>query len=163
MRLSGWGLALVLGLALGSLVAACGTSAPGAGVGAVGQGVVLHQDGNRAVVSLLAVKDHTRPAGKLSSPPRNGMFVVCDVSVRVTSGSWHVSPLYFRYHTPSGDSYTFLDGNGRVSGYDEPPLDPVTLHAGQQIHGYVVFDVPKGTAGADVELYVGSALFRWNI
>ena len=56
-----------------------------------------------------------------------------------------------------------MSSSVRAMSHGEPPLDPVTLHAGQQIHGYVVFDVPKGTAGADVELYVGSALFRWNI
>jgi len=132
-------------------------------VGVVGNGVILHHDSNRDVVTLLAVQDHAKQAGKLASPPQNGMFVVCDVSARVISGSWDVSPLYFRYQAPSGRTYTFLDGNGRHSGYDEPQLDSVTLHAGQHTGGYVVFDVPKGTSGADVQLHLGNALFRWKL
>jgi hypothetical protein len=148
---------------LGSLLVACGSSAPGGGVGVVGQGVILHHDNNRAIVTLLAVQDHAKPAGKLSSPSRNGMFVVCHVSVQVTGGSWDVNPLDFRYQAPSGRTYTFLDGNGKDSGYDEPQLDSVTLHAGQHTRGYVVFDVPKGTSGAEVQLHLGNALFRWNL
>jgi len=77
------------------------------------QGVILHLNSSRAVVTLLAVQDYAKPTGKRSSPPRNGMFVVCDVSVRVTSGSWHVSPLSFRYSAPGGGIYTSLDGNGK--------------------------------------------------
>ena len=159
----GWALVFVLVLALGSLLAACGSSAPGGGVGVVGQGVILHHDNNRAIVTLLAVHDHAKSTGKSSSPPRNGMFVVCDVSVRVTSGSWDVSPLSFRYQAPSGRTYTVLEGNGRDSGYDEPQLDSVTLQAGQQTSGFVVFDVPKGMSGADLQLYLGNVLFRWKL
>ena len=74
-----------------------------------------------------------------------------------------MNPLYFTYNTPSGNSYTFLDGNGRDSGYAEPQLYPDTLHPGQQTHRYVVFDVPKGTPGADVQLHVGNASFQWHL
>lgn len=162
-RALGWALVFALVLALVSLLAACGSSALSGGVGVVGQGVILHHDGNRAVVTLLAVHDHAKSTRKSSSPPRNGMFVVCDVSVRVTSGSWDVSSLSFRYQAPSGRTYTVLDGNGKVSGYDEPQLDSVTLQAGQQTSGFVVFDVPKGMSGADLQLYLGNVLFRWKL
>ena len=66
MRLRRWALALVLVLALGSLLVACGSSAPGGGVGVVGQGVILHQDGNRVVVTLLPLW-LTTPSQKASS------------------------------------------------------------------------------------------------
>jgi hypothetical protein len=56
-----------------------------------------------------------------------------------------------------------FDGNGKHSGYEEPQLGSVTLHVGQETRGHVVFDVPEGTSGAVVQVYVGNVLFRCGL
>ena len=117
----------------------------------VGQtATVWDSQGDKAQVTLFSVSDYTQPASTYGEPPANGEYAVCDISVQVTTGTWDVNPLFFLYQAPGGLTYDCFDGKASGAGFD-PELQAVTLQAGQQTRGYVTFDVPSGTAGADVQ------------
>jgi hypothetical protein len=129
----------------------------------VGQTATVWDDqGDKAQVTLSSVSDYTQPASTYGEAPANGEYAVCDVSVTVTTGSYDVNSLNFLYQAPGGLTYDCFDGNASSAGFD-PELQAVTLQAGQQTRGYVTFDVPAGTTGADVQLtWGGDVVAQWN-
>lgn len=143
-------------------------AATSSSIGRVGDTfTIASADGNdKTTVRLVSVRDYTKPRdATLGQAPAHGEYAVCDMSVQVLSGSLSVNPLYFAYQAPNGRTYDMTDGNAWTSGYNDPQLDTVTLSAGQHTRGYVVFDVPRGSTGADLQMKDGlssDVVAQWN-
>ena len=140
-------------------------SGGGSNVGVVGDQCIYTDDsGARAVVTLISVTDSSQPKdASTGEAPQNGNFATCDVSIQVTAGSYDFNPLDFYYQAPDGRTYDAFEGNAIWAGFD-PQLESGTLSAGQHTRGYVTFDVPIGTSGADIQLEdAGSnVVFQWT-
>jgi hypothetical protein len=137
----------------------------GSSVAKVGQSITVTGNGNlKAVVRLASARVHGAPKdASIGSPPANGEYVVADVTISDVSGQYDFNPLYFNYVTATSHSFTSLDGNAAMAGFD-PSLSAGTLSAGDRTGGFVTFDVPKG-AGAEIQLTdpLGSVIGTWKL
>lgn len=108
----------------------------------VGQSLTLSKSllgkDSEAVVTVKSANVHTDGPDQYTKP--KGEFVVADVAIDCTGGSYYVSTSNFAIVAADGTrteaTYTSFD----------PMLSSTTLQAGQKAAGNVVFDVPAGTA-----------------
>jgi hypothetical protein len=143
--------------------AAAATPTPtgvGATVGSVGERFdCTGANGERWSLQLVSVKDYVGPHGSMSLAPVNGEYVVADISVIVTAGTYNANPLYFSYQTADARTYTMADGHAFDAEF-KPSFQAMTLSAGQRLRGFVVFDVPKGS-GASILINDSGA--QWSL
>lgn len=152
------GLALVTALACGT-----GTTTTGDGAATVGasgvsvapsaapkvyklkEAVLVKEDflGDKTeyVVTITSAKVFSKESGTYGSKPKNGEFLVLDVTVnvKVAGDTTYVSDSDFKFVAADGTLY----GNSYAMGFGET-LSAYELRAGQKSSGKVVFDLPKG-------------------
>lgn len=114
----------------------------------LGETAVITQNGqNAAHVQITRVTVSTQPADpEFGSPPANGYFVVVHIRARALdnySGGFDINPLDF--YAKVGHQH-FEEGNG--NSFDALPMaqnemDAVTLNAGENTSGVIVFDLPS--------------------
>ena len=146
-------------MAPGGTVSASGSAAKSA---AVGQALNITGDGGLvATVTLASVTPHATGTGDIAQAPKKGMYVVANVKIAVTSGTYNFNPLYFKDISSDDNAYTVLDGNGTSAGYD-PALDSGALTAGSRTGGNLTFDVPSAHGTLQLTDPLGSVIGSWT-
>ncbi|WP_412541791.1 DUF4352 domain-containing protein [Longispora sp. K20-0274] len=95
-------------------------------------------DRTQIVVTVRATKTRTTGSNGYDDP--RGEYLVADVLIECTSGTYHANPFNFGIVARDGTKGT------PTPSMFAPALEAVDLTAGQQVSGNVVFDVPKGAA-----------------
>ena len=120
---------------------------------AIGQTVTLTNtlfDSTDAVeITLADPQQHTEDpgAGGFGSPS-NGVYLVVNVTVVCTQGTYFASPFNFTFVAADGSAYD----PALVLGF-EPHLQTINLNAGQRTAGTVAFDVPPAAlTGAKIQV-----------
>ena len=129
----------------------------------VGHALTITGDGGLAAsVTVVSVKTATAGTGPLAEAPQNGVYVIADVLIEVTGGTYDFNPLYFHFQASDGTTYDGFDGNGMTAGF-EPMLGSGTLAAGQRTRGVVVFDVPAPHGEIVLSEPLGAQLGGWTL
>ena len=130
----------------------------------VGHALTITGDGGglAASVTVVSVKTATAGTGPLAEAPQNGVYVIADVLIEVTGGTYDFNPLYFHFQASDGTTYDGFDGNGMTAGF-EPMLGSGTLAAGQRTRGVVVFDVPAPHGEIVLSEPLGAQLGGWTL
>lgn len=157
---------LLAGCTSGTLGPPSTTTAPAASSSSdttIGQPLdYTSDDGTKATVTVLTVTPHPKGTGPLAQPPANGTYLVADILISVTAGTYNSNPLYWRWQDADATTVSFLDGNASTAGYG-PQLSTGDLHAGQKTRGKVTFDA-KAKAGGLIQLTdaLGDVLAQWK-
>jgi FtsP/CotA-like multicopper oxidase with cupredoxin domain len=108
--------------------------------------------------ATVVIHPNAKPAGEFTIPTEKGQYVVADVTIKVTSGSYNYNPFDFQEQSGNGQIWqpTF------ATGFD-PMLNAGTAAAGQTARGNVVFDVPRGPIQVQLTGGLGQATAAaWN-
>lgn len=108
----------------------------------------------------------TKTRDSLGERSARGVFLLAHVKVVVSSGSEYVCTCSFQFVTAAGKAYS--DGEPRYpefKGFEELPSDDVA--GGQNVDGWVVFDVPKaavtgGRVGFKPNAFGGEVAY-WSV
>jgi hypothetical protein len=106
----------------------------------------------------VVIHPNAKPTGEFTIPPEKGQYVVADVTIKVTSGSYSYNPFDFQEQSGNGQIWqpTF------AIGFD-PTLNAGTAAAGHTARGNVVFDVPRGPIQVQLTGGLGqSTTAAWN-
>lgn len=89
-------------------------------------------------ITFNTIRTATGPVSSYGDPPKNGIFVIVNVTITGVSGKVSASPYDFSIRTADGSTYD--------SSYDsvDPNLRSSDLAPGKLIRGNIVFDVPQG-------------------
>jgi hypothetical protein len=87
----------------------------------------------------VVIHPNARPTGEFTTPAEKGQYVVADVTIKVTSGSYSHNPFDFQEQSGNGQIWQLTF----AIGFD-PALNAGTAAAGHTARGNVVFDVPRG-------------------
>lgn len=138
--------------------AATTASAPKTGL-PVGSTVHVTMKSGELDVTLKSVTTRKNQCkGDLQTKPLNGVFMVLDVTLKVTSGTAPINPLYFSHVTTSGTATTWVDLTGctDIKGGNETP-------AGTVISGRILFDVPSVAGTVVYADPVGNPAGSWKV
>jgi hypothetical protein len=120
----------------------------GAGLYGVGQTATVVGDGQSSTstytarITLNSACSSTSPVEQYGDPPKNGEYVMLNITVQVLNGSTMVYPIDFYGQTADGTVYT-----ATVQGVDHE-VNQDELDAGQKVTGFVVLDVPANNRTA---------------
>ena len=115
------------------------------------------------ILTVNSVTAHSTSNLDTTFNPKNGVFAVANVTMKVKSGSYDYDELDWSYQVPDGNTYAAGDGNGDYAGYD-PSIDSGTLPAGGLKRGNIAFDVSTVHGGkviiSDAD---GTELGYWTV
>ncbi|GIG57085.1 hypothetical protein Lfu02_14570 [Longispora fulva] len=104
--------------------------------------------GDRSAITVTVRTAKTMTTGSTGYDNPKGEYIVADILIECTTGTYHANPFSFGFVAQDGTK-----GTPTVSMF-APALEAVDLTAGQQASGTVVFDVPKGYAkGARIAVH----------
>lgn len=126
-----------------------------------GQGITASNDDGGASIAVLSVQRKTAGTGDYSDPPKNGNYVLIDVSYACTSGTWNYNP--FDWKVRDTDGRTYDTSAGYSSGYDDQALNSGTVAKGAKARGTLVVDAPKGALTLEYSGGFNSAPATWTI
>jgi hypothetical protein len=119
--------------------------------------------GGDVTLTVNSVESHTVAGDQYGDGPKNGEFAVCNVTIKVTAGSYDYDEFDWSFQTPDGNTYSTSDGNSFDADYD-PTLDSGTLPAGGLKRGNLVFDVPQVHGGkVIIDADDGTELGYWTV
>ncbi len=124
----------------------------GPATAAMGQTVTLTNtflnDTDAVEVTLANPQQFTEAPGSSFFTPSNGIYLVIDVTVVCTQGTYTSNPAAFKLVAADGTVYDWDLGVGF-----DGTLSFTELNAGQRTTGKIVFDVPEAAlAGAKIQL-----------
>jgi hypothetical protein len=126
-----------------------------------GPGITAKNDDGGATIDVLSVQRKKSGTGDYSDPPKNGNYVLIDMSYLCTSGTWDYNPYDWNVRYASGRTY---DSSGAYSsGYDDQALHSATLGKGAKARGTLIFDAPKTGLTLEYDAGFGSAPTTWII
>lgn len=126
-----------------------------------GAGITASNDDGGASIAVLSVQRKTAGTGDYSKPPKNGNYVLIDVSYTCTSGTWNYNP--FDWTVRDADGRTYDTSAGYLSGYTDGTLDSGTVAKGAKARGTLVVDAPKGALTLEYSAGFNSAPATWTI
>lgn len=113
-------------------------------------------DKDQGVATLNTAEWTTEPPDQFSGAPKNGAYLILDVTIEGTQGSVSVNPLYWQARDADGRTYDFSFTS------KEPALSSGDVLPGQKSRGFVVLDAPQ--VPVTVELTnMGPALAMWAV
>lgn len=127
----------------------------------VGAGITATDDDGGATITLVSAQRKTAGTGEYSKPPKNGNYLLIDISYLCTTGKFQYNP--FDWKVRDKDGRTFDAGSSYTSGYDDAELHSGTLGKGAKARGTVVFDVPKGALTLEYGDGYNQTPASWNI
>lgn len=127
----------------------------------VGAGVTATDDDGVAAITVVSAQRKTTGTGDYSDPPKNGNYLLVDVSYTCTSGKIDYNP--FDWKVRDKDGRTFDSSGAFSSGYDDGALHSGTIAKGGKARGIIVFDVPKGAVTLEYGDGYDQAPASWNI
>lgn len=108
----------------------------------VGQKITLSNDGlgDKTAVDITVAnpKQYAKEPGDFGSKPEHGVFLVLDVTVVCTEGTYSANPFNFTFVAKDG---TVSEGAFTVN--FKPSLNATDLSTGQKVAGKIAFDLPK--------------------
>ncbi|MEV4655242.1 DUF4352 domain-containing protein [Micromonospora sp. NPDC049301] len=107
---------------------------------AAGDTLVIDGDDGTIEITVTKFSSATKPCTSYGLKPDEGMYVIADVTVTVTSGTGSVNPLFFQWVAADGTETNAIAG--AFSGCGKPMPAGNDLTAGTRRTGSVVFDVP---------------------
>ena len=113
--------------------------------------------GSGGTVTLNSVRRITAPESPTGTPPKNGSYLVADVTVETGDGTVSGNPLFWFVQSEDGTTYP-ADITALASQIDSAQLQP-----GRQTRGEVAFDAPEGELLLDYRSPVGEPLATFSI
>jgi len=113
----------------------------------------------RGTATVLGFERKTEPGVSFAGPPKNGFYLVVDVTITSNEGQVSTNPLYWKVKDPDGRAYNASLGGGGF----EPQLQSGDVPTGRTSRGLVAFDVPAGPMTLELSPPIGSALASWAI
>jgi hypothetical protein len=128
----------------------------------LGETLVLHnENGDEYEVRVSNTAFRTKPCDPYALKPKNGGYLIADVSVAVKTGRADVSPFDFEFVTPSNVSMDNTAGASSACGNDLASIRG--LKAPGKRAGQLVFDVPKAKGVVIVKTSTGEMAGAWTI
>jgi hypothetical protein len=138
------------------------TADPGPKLLKIGETLVMTSNaGDEFEVTVRKQKFRKTPCGEYGLKPKNGGYLIADVSVKVTKGKADVSPYDFEFLTPDDYSMDNTAGGGSYCGNDIASIRG--LKAGGKRSGQVVFDVPKAKGEIIFKSPLGDVAGSWKV
>lgn len=107
---------------------------------AIGKGVTVTMDDGSGTAVVNSVKRVTQPLSDYTDAPKNGNYLIIDVTYECTSGTFRYNPFDWAVRDTEGRSYEMVP----ASGSGEQELDSGELSKGRKARGVIVIDAPKG-------------------
>lgn len=126
-----------------------------------GAGLTATEDDGAGTITVLSVQRKTAGSGEYSDPPKNGNYLLIDVSYLCTTGTFEYNP--FDWKIRDKDGRTFDSSGAFSSGYDDGALNSGTIAKGAKARGLLVFDAPKGALTLEYGDGYNEAPASWNI
>ncbi|PWR06542.1 hypothetical protein DKT68_22100 [Micromonospora acroterricola] len=104
-----------------------------------GDTLVIDDNGGTTEITVTKFSTATKPCKSYGLKPDEGMYVIADVTVRVTKGTGSVNPLFFQWVAADGTETNAIAG--AFSGCGKPMPAGNGLTVGTTRTGSVVFDV----------------------
>jgi hypothetical protein len=123
--------------------------------------VMTSEAGDQLEVTVRKQKFRKTPCGAYGQKPKNGGYLIADVSVKVTKGKGDVSPYDFEFLTPDDYSMDNTAGGGSYCGNDIASIRG--LKAGGKRSGQVVFDVPSAKGEIIFKSPLGAVAGSWKV
>ncbi|MEV0330478.1 DUF4352 domain-containing protein [Micromonospora echinospora] len=105
----------------------------------VGDTLVITDDEGTVEITVTRFTTSNKGCRSFAPDPDEGMYLIADVTVRVTKGTASVNPFYFEWVAQDGKTANGLVG--ALSGCGTPLSSGVNLRTGSKRSGTVVFDV----------------------
>lgn len=129
-----------------STTAARTTQAPAA----VGETVTYQTSKSAGTLTLNSAHRVTGAPNRITSPPKNGTYLIIDVTLTVNSGTMTANPGFWKAQDPQGYTYT-----AQFAGVAEQGIDSGEIPAGQKTRGEIAFDVPPGPLTVTLNPFTG--------
>jgi hypothetical protein len=113
--------------------------------------------GSGGTVTLNSVRRITSPESPSGTSPKNGSYLVADVTVEAGDGTVSGNPLFWVVQSEDGTTYP-ADITALASQIDSAQLQP-----GRQTRGEVAFDAPESALLLDYRSPVGESLATFSI
>ena len=126
-----------------------------------GAALTATSDDGAGTISVLSVQRKTAGSGEYSDPPKNGNYLLIDVSYLCTTGKFEYNP--FDWKIRDQDGRTFDSSGAFSSGYDDSALHSGTIAKGAKARGVLVFDAPKGAVTLEYGDGYDEAPASWDI
>ncbi|MEU4680890.1 DUF4352 domain-containing protein [Micromonospora sp. NPDC023737] len=104
----------------------------------VGDTLVITNDLSAVEITVTKFSTRTKGCNEFAPDPDQGIYLIADVTVKVTKGSAAVNPLYFQWVAADGTETNAIAG--LFAGCGES-LEPGEISAGRKVTGTVVFNV----------------------
>ena len=111
----------------------------------VGETLVVDDNGGTIEITVTKFSTSTKACQSYGLKPDEGMYVIANVTVKVTKGTGSINPLYFQWVAADGTETNAI--GGAFSGCGKSLSAGNNISAGTKRTGSVVFDVPN-TKGA---------------
>ena len=97
--------------------------------------------------------------------PNAERFVIVEISIAQTSGSQILDRHNFTVTTPDGTAYTALTALDAIESLHWLGKQPLatSLRTGQRSHGYLIFDIPKGSGRLSYDPGLTAERRSWSI
>ncbi|MFB9547168.1 DUF4352 domain-containing protein [Micromonospora sagamiensis] len=105
----------------------------------VGDTLVITDDEGTVEITITRFTTSNKGCRSFAPDPDEGLYLIADVTVRVTKGTASVNPFYFEWVAQDGKTANGLVG--ALSGCGTPLSSGVNLRTGSKRSGTVVFDV----------------------
>lgn len=126
-----------------------------------GPGITAKNDDGGATIDVLSVARKKCGAGDYSDGPKNGNYVLIDVSYLCTTGTWDYNPFDWKLRDGAGRTY---DTSGAYSsGYDDAALNSGTIGKSAKARGTLIFDAPATALTLEYAAGFGGAPATWII
>lgn len=125
-----------------------------------GPGITASNDGG-ASITVASSQRKTAGTGDYSERPKNGNYVIIDVSYTCTSGTWDYNP--FDWAVRDADGRTYDIAGATSSGYEDGALQSGTVAKGAKARGTLVVDAPKGALTLEYSVGFHGAPATWTI
>lgn len=126
-----------------------------------GPGITATNDDGGAKITVLSVHRKATGTGDYGEPPKNGNYVLIDVTYECTTGTFDYNP--FDWNVRDADGRTYDSSGAFSSGYSDAALDSGTLGKGSKARGTLVFDAPKGSLTLEYSAGLNNAPASWSI
>jgi Domain of unknown function (DUF4352) len=113
--------------------------------------------GSGGTITLNSVRRITSPESPIGTAPKNGTYLVADVTVEAADGTVSGNPLFWVVQSEDGTTYP-ADITALASQIDSAQLQP-----GRQTRGEVAFDAPEGELLLDYRSPGGESLATFSI
>ena len=126
-----------------------------------GSGITASNSDGGATIDVLSASRKKSGTGDYGEPPKNGNYVLIDVSYTCTTGTWQYNPFDWKLRDGSGRTY---DSSGASSsGYDDAALQSGTVSKSAKARGILIFDAPKTALTLEYAPGFGGAPATWVI